>query len=188
VRREEVELFLRDHMVDSFDKCLDDRALYGWMDDIHTNIMEALTALNRAVAARVRGARPDVSTEAELVPLLNCLANGLDHSALFHTKHKLDPLPLRLSRRLDVGVTDCSEESLQVSRSAGQTPNPKPGLNNAHSRAPRVPQDVSGVMTTRHTVVYRWFTYLVAEFAAHCADPLLAARSPARRARARAHV
>jgi len=151
--------------------------MLAWVPEIQTNILEALVALAHAVGARARAALDgqQAATEADLVPMLECLEEALNVHNAFHSKHKYDPLPHRLASLDRVSIVAPYEVEDPVVRRA-RTPQTL-DTNNAGARSP-AGQEEHGVTVHRPLVVYAWYTFVANEVAHGAADALLGVRAP----------
>ncbi len=97
-RRADMEEFLREHLPETFTKCLEEGAMHGWGPHIHADILDACVALMSALRARLGSLGPGAEAdELDLVPMLATAAAALDWTMPYHQKHKAEPLPQRVA-------------------------------------------------------------------------------------------
>ena len=90
---------MREAVPSTFEKCLDDSALYKWSDDIHCNIYDAALLMMDVLILKLQHLRDeefDVEAEEDLIQLLKTLSLAFDCTCHFHEHHIRDPLPTEI--------------------------------------------------------------------------------------------
>lgn len=90
-----LQTLYREAIPSAFEKCLDDKAIWKWSDEIHNNIFDALCRLiDLSVAKLSQLQHEDVSAMEDLLPILRSLSRGFDKQSQYHIKHKEQSRPI----------------------------------------------------------------------------------------------
>ncbi|XP_024517294.1 probable ubiquitin carboxyl-terminal hydrolase FAF-X [Selaginella moellendorffii] len=155
-----LQTLYREAVPSAFEKCLDDKAIWKWTNEIHNNIFDAVCKLMDLVSVKApQLLLDDVGVDDDMLPLLRTLAIAFDKQCQFHLKHKEQGLPPSASS---------VSPPCNFARPMPGTPSRKASSNNdwhcANRKGAAVRDESCDCNRCRPPDVYCWLAYLLNYF------------------------
>lgn len=127
--RDEVHELVRTEARVALEKCFDNKAVFGWQDDVCDQIFGAVCKLQTLTVEKLKRVREGYELEEDCISLLGCLTYAWDKSYSYHERYARTQFPLSFARQFELmdGAVDMvrSFPPWLCSRNAPAQPRPQ---------------------------------------------------------------